>query len=91
MGERNKESSTVSMDQKNPPSRSSIGLPVTDKDTKKTNVSSDRLEKAEQRLQISNRYQTLADLRDDMDYHEYLQTKTPPGNPNITPTLPPFD
>ena len=70
-GSETKETSTVSLDSKNPSSRSSTGLPGTDKDTRKTNATSDRLKKAEQRLQITNSYQTLADLRDeDMDYNK---------------------
>ena len=86
----NKETSTVSLDSKHPSSRSSTGLPGTDKDTRKTNTTSDRLKKAEQRLQISNSYQTLTDLRDeDMDY---IQTKrTPPAKTKITPIRPPDD
>ena len=73
-----------------PSSRSSTGLPGTDKDIRKTNTTSDRLKKAEQRLQISNSYQTLTDLRDeDMDY---TQTKrTPPAKTKITPIRPPDD
>ena len=41
----NKETSTVSLDSKHPSSRSSTGLPGTDKDTRKTNTTSDRLKK----------------------------------------------
>ena len=63
------------------------GLPGTDKDTRKTNTTSDRLKKAEQCLQISNSYQTLTDFRDkDMNY---IQTKrTPPAKKKITPICP---
>ena len=63
-GSETKETSTVSLDSKTSSSRSITGLPGTDKDTRKTNTTSDRLQKAEQRLQISNSYQTLTDLRD---------------------------
>ena len=38
----NKETSTVSLDSKHPSSRSSTGLPGKDKDTRKTNTTSDR-------------------------------------------------
>ena len=86
----NKETSTVSLDSKHPSSRSSTGLPGKEKDTRKTSTTSDRLKKAEQRLQISNSYQTLTNLRDeDMDY---IQTKrTPPAKTKITPIRPPND
>ena len=46
-GSETKETSTMSLDSKHPSSRSSTGLPGTDKDTRKMNVSSDRLKKAE--------------------------------------------
>ena len=83
----NKETSMVSLDSKHPSSRSSTGLPGTDKDTRKTNITSDRLKKAEPHLQISNSYQTSTDLRDeDMDY---IQTKrTPKKNKNNPHTSP---
>ena len=85
------ESQRVSLEFKNPQNRSSTSLPKTEKDTKKTHVSSDRLKKAEQHLPIGNSYQTLADLgEDDMDV--CLQTqRPPPAKSKITPILPPDD
>ena len=47
-GSETKETSTVSLDSKYLSSRSSTGLPRTDKDTRKTNTTSARLKKAEQ-------------------------------------------
>ena len=58
-GSETRETSTVSLNSKNASSRSSTGLPGTDKDTRKMNAASDRLKKPAQRLQISNSYQTL--------------------------------
>ena len=85
-GSETKETSTVSLDSKYLSSRSSTGLPGTDKDTRKTNTTSDRLKKAEQRLQISNSYQTLTDLRDeDMDY---IEKKNPPAKTKKNPYVP---
>ena len=74
----NKESPQVAVELNNPSSRSSNILPKTVKYIKKTNVWSERIQNAEQRLRISNSYQTLADLRDDdmyMLYKDYSQTK----------------
>ena len=86
-----RESQTVSLEFKNPQNRSSTSLPKTEKDTKKTHVSSDRLKKAEQHLLIGNSYQTLTDLgEDDMDVFSQTQ-RPPPAKSKITPILPPDD
>ena len=69
----NKESQKVSLDFKHPPNGSSSSLPKTEKDTKKVHVCSDRIKKAEQRLQIGNSFQILADLEDDMDISHDIQ------------------
>ena len=58
---------------------------------KKGHVCSNRIKKkAQQRLQIGNSFQTLADLEDDdMDISHDIQK--PPIKTNITPILPPVD
>ena len=62
----------------------------TGKDTKNIHVYSDRIKMAEQRLQIGNSFQTLADLEDDdMDISHDIQK--PPIKTTITPILPPDD
>ena len=86
----NKESQKVSLDLKKPTNGSSSSLPKTVKDTKKVHVCSDRIKKAEQRLQIRNSFQTLADLEDDdMDISHDIQKS--PIKTKITPILPPDD
>ena len=86
----NKESQKVSLDLKKPTNGSSSSLPKTVKDTKKVHVCSDRIKKAEQRLQVGNSFQTLADLEDDdMDISHDIEK--PPIKTKITPILPPDD
>ena len=86
----NKESQRVSLDLTNPPNGSSTSFPKTGKDTNKIHVCSDRIKKAEQRLQVGNIFQTLADLEDDdMDISHDIQ-KTPIKT-KIAPILPADD
>ena len=86
----NKESQKMSLDLKKPTNGSSSSLPKTVKDTKKVHVCSDRIKKAEQRLQVGNSFQTLADLEDDdMDISHDIDK--PPIKTKITPILPPDD
>ena len=76
----------MSLDLKSPTNGWSSSLPKTVKDTKKVHVCSDRIKKAEQRLQIGNSFQTLADLEDDdMDISHGIQK--PPIKTKITPIL----
>ena len=86
----NKESQKESLDLKNPTDGSSTSLPKTVKDTKKVHVCSDRIKKAEQRLQIGNSFQTLTDLEDD-DRDISHDIQKPPIKTKITPILPPDD
>ena len=77
----------MTLDLTNPTNGSNTSLPKIVKDTKKVHVCSDRIKMAEQRLQIGNSFQTLADLEDDdMDISHNIQK--PSIKTKITPILP---
>ena len=72
----------------NPSNGPRTKLPKRGKDAKKVHVCSDRIKRAEQRLQIGNSFQTLADLKDD-DMAISHDIQKPSVKTKIIPILPP--
>ena len=86
----NKELQTVSLDVKHPSNGSSTNHSKRGKDAKKVHVCSDRIKRAEQRLQIGNSFKPLAELEDD-DMAISHDIQKPSVMTKIIPILPTDD